>query len=118
MRIVGGREAIAHSWPSHVYVTMNYKTDFKFYDGKTLTITQAFGCGGTLLNHYTIITSAHCRPDSFYYIYGSSQFLISISPNKYYPTYESMFNVTFGAHNMSNISPPSFNASISKIIKV
>jgi hypothetical protein len=70
------------------------------------------------LNHYTIISSAHCLPNYFYYNYLDASFLIPILPNKYYPTYESMFVITLGAHNISNVSPPSFNASVSKIIKV
>ena len=71
-----------------------------------------------MINHYTVITGGHCEVSSFYYVYRGGVFNIAITLNEYYPTYESMYQITLGAHDKSNPTSPSFNRSISKIIMV
>ena len=53
-RIVGGVEAIEHSWPSAVLIIATYKTDI--YLGDTfLVVDISFMCGGTLIDRKNVI---------------------------------------------------------------
>ena len=56
-RIVGGNEAVAHSWPSVAYILFRYKGDIYIPELKlTVLVRQSFRCMGTLIDRRTIIT--------------------------------------------------------------
>jgi hypothetical protein len=53
-RIVGGVEAVEHSWPSAVLIIATYKADI--YLGDTfLVVDISFMCGGTLIDRKNVI---------------------------------------------------------------
>lgn len=115
LQIVGGKPANKYSWPAQVLIIQNYK-----YDHKNQTYTIAFQCGGTLIDRYTILSAAHCIVSEFQMGYFEK---IEIVPNKYYPTYESMFTIYAGVYNISfhkNHQPvtyPGVKLSLEKIIR-
>ena len=86
---------ICFRWPSTVLVIQNYKGDYNF-NGVKLTISTTFMCGGTLINHRTVLTASHCIASSFEYDYESSTYELTIQPNSYYPNWQSMFKVYIG----------------------
>jgi len=51
-KIIGGIEASPNSWPSTVYLLINFKN--------TKRQTISFSCGGTLIDEKTVLTAAHC----------------------------------------------------------
>lgn len=61
-RIVGGTQAVAYSWPAQVYIVQNIKGDY-YVAGRSLTISESFSCGGTLINRYTVLTAV-CKANS------------------------------------------------------
>ena len=81
-----------------------------------------YQCGGTLINHNTILTAAHCIYKEIAYEFNGTDYLIPITLNEYYSTWESMFRVYLGAHDISNIrdntSLPAVVRTVSKIIIV
>ena len=99
------------------------------------TIEFSISCGGTLINHFTILTAAHCILTSDTEELNNETITHLITPNEYYPTWypqiilknsyiffnknfrESMFTVTLGVHNLTAFEP-SVKRSISKIIIV
>lgn len=58
VKIVGGVSAIPYSWPSYVAIKINIKNDYVFPDNQTVTVETTSLCGGTLINHYTVLTAA------------------------------------------------------------
>lgn len=49
-RIVGGEEAIPHSWPWQAEILVKYEDNGEF----------EFKCGGTLVTPLYVVTAAHC----------------------------------------------------------
>ena len=94
-RIVGGSEAVEHSWPSIVNLIFNYTFE---YDGNRYDTSGM--CGGTLVNRNTVITAAHCFQKFIQFPDGTTY---NVFPNFYYPTIESMYSVYLGTHKLSNI---------------
>ncbi|CAF5072552.1 unnamed protein product, partial [Rotaria magnacalcarata] len=58
-RIIGGVDAIEYSWPFAVLIRQHYKTMLTLNDRSHL-VSASWMCGGTLINHKTILTAAHC----------------------------------------------------------
>lgn len=73
--------------------------------------------GGTLINHQTILTAGHCIYREFTYDFEGKTYTIPVEPNEYFKTWESMFVVYLGAHDIEN-NLPDINSTISKIIIV
>lgn len=76
-RIIGGEAAVNHSWPFAAFIRQQYKTaiaidghDFLVDDCSLLRnlfhlidfskISTAWMCGGTLINHRTVLTAVCC----------------------------------------------------------
>ena len=57
LKIVGGQEAIPHSWPSIVSVNFNYTFDIIINNIK-YTDTIYSTCGGTIISKKEILTAA------------------------------------------------------------
>lgn len=67
-----------------------------------------------------MLTAAHCLLREFEYEHDNKSYVIRVRPNKYYPSYESMFEVYLGLHNKSAIDDESFvfNDPSSSVIKL
>ena len=111
-KIVGGIVANPNSWPAQVLIIQSYSGDYTV-NSNVVTVSSEWMCGGTLINGYTVLSAAHCIVDSFdKTINGTSySFLIYHTNNPYNPTFQSMFKIYLGAHNISFVfngaSPPS-----------
>ncbi|CAF0776402.1 unnamed protein product [Rotaria sp. Silwood1] len=95
-RIIGGIDAIEYSWPFAVLIRQRYKRILTF-NNRSYLISASWVCGGTLINHKTILTAAHCLKtagDTFDY----KAFAVSIVWNKYYSNIESV-EVSVGLHD-------------------
>jgi hypothetical protein len=112
--VISGAPAKANSFTSEVLIVFTFKYDFD-----RLPLEYGSICSGTLVNRHTILTAAHCIVESFETADGDNML---IQPNKYYPTYESMFTVYIGVNAFQNsnklISDPTVAAKLSKVIKV
>ena len=97
-RIIGGIEAIEHSWPSMAFIYFEYR-----FSGINSVIKRRSFCGGTLINPDTILTAAHCFISQVYYHYFNHLITVDVVENEFHPTYESMYTVYLGMHNLSGI---------------
>jgi hypothetical protein len=125
LRIVGGVLALPNSWPAHVALTINYKANNVYLNTTPVNLTVRYMCGGTLINPYTILTAGHCMLDkSFIYEYNNQSYLVDLTLNEFYPTFESMVSVFIGFSDISFIMNKTdsikygFNRTVSSIIKV
>lgn len=101
-KIIGGQDVSINNWPSIAYVLFKY-----YFIHNGLRYTATVTCGGTLVNTDTVITAAHCYSKFVYLEDGS---VISVIPNSWNPTYESMYTIYFGLHNRQNISGSQFSS--------
>lgn len=54
LKIVGGVEAVPHSWPAQVLVVFTYKTRVLIEDlGVSLQLSRRYLCGGSLITRDT-----------------------------------------------------------------
>jgi len=65
-----------------------------------MTLSVRFTCGGTIINHKTILFASHCVAKSF--TYNSNSYDIGL--NSYYPTWASMYDVYVGLQNSAFLS--------------
>ncbi|CAF0947204.1 unnamed protein product [Brachionus calyciflorus] len=103
VKIVGGKEAEANSWPSLVSIKFNYK----FYvtiQNNVYEFKQSSSCGGTLINRKTVLTAGHCFLTEVTYSYDGRTYFYTVVPNELYPTFESMYTVYIGLHSTSDTS--------------
>ncbi|CAF0932487.1 unnamed protein product [Brachionus calyciflorus] len=101
-KIIGGKEAVPYSWPSMALVVFRYKFYYTI-DNKIFQSSKFSICGGTLINHDTVLTAAHCLVSEVNYGPVTSQYTQRVVPNKFYPSYESMYTVYLGVHDISSI---------------
>ncbi|RNA16476.1 serine protease 27-like [Brachionus plicatilis] len=95
-KIVGGQNAGYSSWPSIVYIQFKY---YYLSSGNTYSISTS--CAGTLVNQDTVVTAAHCYNTELQLSDGST---LTVSPNSYHATYESMYTVYLGLYDKSDLS--------------
>lgn len=122
VKIVGGEEALPHSWPSSAYIVFSYESHVKVLD-EVVHIERHFICSGTLINRNTVLTAAHCIVKEIEFTYESAHYSLTVTPNMFYPTFESMISVYLGVHYsefiISNgVTAPAVKADVSKIIRV
>lgn len=96
LRVVGGKAAVPHSWPSAVFLTISYKT-LVYLGGDEVLISTSYMCGGSLIDRRTVLTAAHCIIENFNYHYNNRTYVINVTANEFYPTKGSMFKVFIGA---------------------
>jgi V8-like Glu-specific endopeptidase len=87
VKVVGGEIASTNSWPYQVHVKQNIKYDLNLPDYTKKTIEFSISCGGTLINHFTILTAAHCILTSDTEEFNNETIIHLITPNEYYPTW-------------------------------
>lgn len=95
-KIVGGQNAVFNSWPSIVLLQFKY-----MYSTGVGTFSVGTLCGGTLVNQDTVITAAHCYNKQLQLNDGT---ILSITPNAFYPSFESMYTVHLGVYDKSDLS--------------
>ena len=122
VRIVGGMQAVAYSWPSIVYLYFSYTRSVNIGGGRTATYTFNSACGGTIIDRKTILTAGHCIVNTVDYtdIYGNGQ-TAPVVTNNYNPTIGSMYSVYVGLQdksNLNNLQYPAVKMSVNKVIRV
>ncbi len=107
-RIVGGKEARKHSWPSMALVYFKYALE----NGQS----NSSVCGGLLYSKNRVLTAAHCIPETIM-INGVEH---NVKIHSKYPTKQSMFTVYLGVHDkrLLNSNNGVQTMEVSKIIVV
>jgi hypothetical protein len=122
LKIVGGIVANSYSWPAQVALTQSYQG---VYNGRKVACSSM--CGGTLINRFTVMSAAHCIPDSeinCYYMDNQIKVTVPLIFNQYYPNLASMFDVYLGVQDISFLqsgnkpSYPGVHATVQKVVKV
>lgn len=57
LKIVGGTDAVAHSWPAMAYIKFNYKQTYSITNSSNVTYSFSGSCGGTLIDRQVIYIS-------------------------------------------------------------
>ena len=69
-----------------MHIKQNIKYDLVDNKNKK-TIEFSVSCGGALINHFTILTAAHCILTSDTEEYNNETVTHVITPNEFYPTW-------------------------------
>ena len=122
LKIVGGVEAVAYSWPSIVYINFNYTQLVYMGNGFWKNYTFSHACAGSIIDRKTILTAGHCVTDSVTYtdLLGV-KISIPINVNSFNPTLVSMYNVYVGMQDKSTINDlqyPAAKMTVNKVIRV
>jgi hypothetical protein len=87
LKIVGGVDAVAYSWPATAVVSFSYKTRISI-NGRMQEYEYGSQCGGALIDRDTILTAAHCIITEFTVSgFNERDYTYSVKPNEFYPTY-------------------------------
>jgi hypothetical protein len=104
VKVVGGQEATAHSWPAIAFILVSYTTDLNVNGAVYRGYSIKFSCSGTLIDRNTVITAAHCVPKTFDVSVNDFTYTFNVTPNDYNPNVESMFTVYLGMHDNNRVS--------------
>ena len=124
LKIVGGVDALTHSWPSLAYIVFNYKSKLLVRKNVFKTFEFTSICDGNLIDRLTVLFTAHCIHTTFMGAYDDKKVKINIVPNEFYPTYGSMVTVYMGLQDLNDLSQPMNNETsfqklqVSKLIIV
>jgi hypothetical protein len=61
-----------------ILVRLNYTNSF-FFGNTAVFVNQIYNCSGAMFDQYSIVTSAHCLPDSIEYNYEGKVYTLPIS---------------------------------------
>ena len=125
-RILGGDVIKKASWPSMVYVKLNYKANITLVEHTEPEAQDFyFSFGGVLIDRNTVLTTASCLVDKLYFFLNGEKRHVDLVPNEYFQTYESMFTVYLGVNDVALSSAkestliPKFSVySIQKVSKL
>ena len=124
LKIVGGQEANPNSWPSIGYIVYKYKAYCYLIEKGVFAKAEFSGfCTGTLIDRTTFLSAAQCVVPKvkFDYQYSTYYQRIKIVPNKYYPTYDSIYSVYLGLHKTSDLDKdisPAKRYKVANVISV
>ena len=118
MRIVGGTYARQSSWPYAVFIRQYYQGRFRI-NGRVFLVRTGWRCGGTLINHKTVLTASHCIHERYfnYRHIDKRVYTLKIHWNQWYPNLESTLNVYVGAHDIRYLKYAQ-KVKVKRIIKV
>ena len=92
----------------------------------TVRVPVSTNCGGTLIDPMVVLTSASCIQTLVTFEYDEDTYSAPVELTSKYPTFESMYTVYLGMHNLTyseapynlgNIAP-TIKKAVRKIIKV
>ncbi|CAF1133986.1 unnamed protein product [Adineta steineri] len=113
-RIIGGADVVKDSWPFSVLIRQKYQ-NVVLLDGNPFLVSPSWICGGTLINHKTILTAGHClKTAGDRFEYGSFEF--PIVWNTFYPNIESTVEVTIGLYDRRKLMD-GHNVKVLKVIR-
>ena len=121
-RIVGGLEAVPHSWPSSTFIRFKYRTNW-YVGERLIREDREYVCGGFLVDRGTVVTAAHCIADEVSVEVDSKAVNIKVVPNIYFPTVGSMYKVYLGLHSTEGLADgpvksPGAQVLVKQIIRV
>lgn len=120
-RIVGGVQAVAHSWPSIAHIVFRYTRSVDIGGGMQETFEFGASCAGTIIDRKTILTAAHCILDEVTYTdINNEEQTAPVEPNSYNPTQGSMFSVYVGLQdksNLDNLKYPAMKMKVARVVK-
>ena len=93
----------------------NYKfitNDNDFNNSKIQKIS--FQCAGNLIDRETVLTAAHCLPTEIDHNLINQNRNLKVVPNSFYPTYESMFTIYLGLHDLGDLFDNTTNGTFFK----
>jgi hypothetical protein len=87
LKIVGGQDAVPHSWPATAIIYFTYRTRVNI-NGHVRLQDYSAQCGGTLIDRTTVLTAAHCIITEFTITddQTGTVYIYDIKPNEFYPT--------------------------------
>ena len=120
VKIVGGKPADPNSWPAQVFILNIISGIYSIGSYGNYRVTQAYSCGGTLIDANTVLTAAHCLTQTMdVSLYGQTYTL-----NVKNPLDPTQYSVYIGAHNISFLSTggaipyPTVKMSVQTVIRV